>query len=190
MLESRNRGLFQRNDQRFAAYFILMKLGGPLPEGVLYTLPDLAEPSNSRFLQRMLYFGEIYLLMNVPAVRALFSDEERRLISRMSLFCTLFYGPYFLSTPIASKAATHDLDLTEKLRDFSDHVQEIAEQALKVMDRHSDYLSPKMIIMILADYTLPSQVRQEFGTSLHAKLEEGVWGGEEFEVGETEGPGP
>ena len=46
-------------------------------------------------------------------------------------------------------------------------------------------LSPKLIIMILADNTLPSQVRQEFGTSLHAKLEEGVWGGEEFEVGET-----
>ena len=190
VLESRNKGLFQRNDQRFAADFILMKLGVPLPEGVLYTLPDLAEPSNARFLQRMLYFGEMDLLMNVPAVRALFSDEERRLISRMSLFCTLFYGPYFLSTPIASKAATHDLDLIEKLREFRDHDQEIAEQALKVMDRHSDYLSPKLIPMILADNTLPSQVRQEFATALHAKLEEGVWGGEEFDVGETESPGP
>ena len=33
-------------------------------------------------------------------------------------------------------------------------------------------------------------MRQDFATVLYAKLEEGVWGGEEFEVGETESPGP
>ena len=44
--------------------------------------------------------------------------------------------------------------------------------------------------MILADKTLSEEVRQDFATVLHAKLEEGVWGGEEFEVGDTESPGP
>ena len=190
VLESKNRGLFKRNDQRFAADFILMKLGVPLREGVLYTLPDLAEPSNARFLQRMLFFGLIDLLKNLPAVRALFSAEEWKIISRMAIFCTLFYGPYFLSTPVASQAATHDLDLIESLREYREQDPDIAEQALKVMDRHSDYLSPKLIPMILADKTLSEEVRQDFATVLHAKLEEGVWGGEEFEVGDTESPGP
>ena len=190
VLDCRQRGLFQRNDQKFAADFILMKLGVRLQEGVTYTFPDLAEPSNARFLQRMLYFGEMDLLMRVPAVRALFTAEEQEVISRMSLFCTLFYGPYFLSTPIASRAATNDLDLIENLREFRVFDQEIADQALKVMDRHCDYLSPQLIPMVLADETLPAEVRQEFATALKTKLEEGVWHGEEYEVGENESPGP
>ena len=138
----------------------------------------------------MLYFGMMDLLMDIPAVRALFTDEERGVISRMSLFCTLFYGPYFLSTPIASKAATNDLDLIEKLREFRVFDQEIADQALKVMDRHCDYLRPQLVPMILADKTLPSEVRQEFATVLNKKLEEGAWTGQEYEVGENESPGP
>ena len=51
----------------------------------------------------------------------------------MALFCTLFYGPYFLSTPVASQAATHDLDLIESLREYREQDPDIAEQALKVM---------------------------------------------------------
>ena len=139
VLDCWERGLFARNDQKYAADFILMKLGVRLQEGITYTFPDLAEPCNVRFLQRTLY-------------------------------C--------------------DLDLIEKLREFQVFDQEIADQALKVMDRHCDYLSPQLVPMILADKTLPSEVRQEFATVLNKKLEEGAWTGQEYEVGENESPGP
>ena len=54
---------------------------------------------------RMLYFVQMFLLLQVPAVARLFSDSEAEkvVIRRMALFCILYYGPHFLNSTSASR---------------------------------------------------------------------------------------
>jgi hypothetical protein len=42
-------------------------------------------------------------LMGLPAVHNLFSEEEQAQIAIMGIFCAIYYGPYFLTTPIACR---------------------------------------------------------------------------------------
>ena len=65
-------------------------------DGANFTFPDLAEVSNCRFLQRANYFILIALIIELPAVRDLFTLVDRRRIERLALFCALYYAPYFL----------------------------------------------------------------------------------------------
>ena len=51
----------------------------------------------------MLYFVQIFLLLQVPAVARLFSEAEKVVIRRMALFCILYYGPHFLNSTSASR---------------------------------------------------------------------------------------
>jgi len=52
---------------------------------------------------RMLYFVQMFLLLQVPAVARLFSEAEKVVIRRMALFCILYYGPHFLNSTSASR---------------------------------------------------------------------------------------
>ena len=103
MLELLRAGCFQRNDYKFAAELILIFLGCRIGIGSNFVFPDLAKASNARFLQRCLYFILIQLLIDVPLVRDMFTDREKETIANMALFCAVYYGPYFLQTPIASR---------------------------------------------------------------------------------------
>ena len=51
----------------------------------------------------MMYFVLMQLLMNVRQVADLFSEEEKRVIKRMAVVCSVFYGPHFLSSTLASR---------------------------------------------------------------------------------------
>ena len=116
------RGAFQRGDYHHAANFIVLFLGSQLEDGVVYRLPDLAKISNARFLQRflisfallqtkyfhmsivrMMYFVLMQLLINVRQVADLFTAEEKLVIKRMSVVCSVFYGPHFLTSTLASR---------------------------------------------------------------------------------------
>lgn len=60
----------------------------------------------AKFALRLLFFVLMGLLLNFPAVRELFTAEERNHILLMSVFCSVYYGPYFLSTPLACRWST------------------------------------------------------------------------------------
>ena len=96
-------GTFVRGDHLHAVQFVLLYLGVKVKAGVTLRFPDLAGVSNARFLQRALYFILIGLLIEMPEVRRLYSLVERKRIGRLQLFCALYYAPYFLETPIASR---------------------------------------------------------------------------------------
>ena len=154
---------FDRGDYKYAAEFILLYLGVQIRDNAKFYFPDLAKASNARFIQRCLYFVMMELLMDVPAVQAMFSAREQETIADMALFSSLYYGPYFLQTTIASRyfsciknlkeilslaivtslfpsAARQDLTLIKELRKLRRHKRDLATSALQVMDRHTDYL--------------------------------------------------
>ena len=56
------------------------------------------------------------------------------------------------------------------------------------MDRHTDYLSPQLVVMSLANKDLEAQERQDLALALNNLREQ--WGGEEFQVQEVNRPGP
>ena len=64
----------------------------------------------------------------------------------------------------------------------------IASPVLEVMDRHTDYLSPQLVVMSLANKDLQDQERSDIANALNVLKEE--WGGEEFQVQEVNRPGP
>ena len=103
MVESLRSEVYKRGEQANAVNFIVLFLGVRVQDGAAFMFPDLAEVSNCRFLQRANYFILIALIIELPAVRALFTLVERRRIERLALFCTLYYAPYFLQTPIACR---------------------------------------------------------------------------------------
>ena len=181
-------GGFQRGEYKNACYLILITLGSMLRRDTHYRFPDLARVSNARFIQRLLYFVQMALLLRHPAVARLFSEQEKNVIRRMSLFCCLYYGPHFLTSTSASRAAKNDLRLIQKLRSYKLYDEGIAKPVLEVMDRHTDYLSPQLIVMSLANKDLDDEERRELANALNIFREE--WGGEEFDVQEVSRPGP
>ena len=98
-------GAFKRGEYKHACFLILIALGTVLRSNTGYRFPDLAKVSNARFLQRMLYFVMMFLLLQVPAVARLFSEPEKNVIRRMALFCMIYYGPHFLTSTSASRLA-------------------------------------------------------------------------------------
>ena len=98
-----NAGCFVRGDYKHAAEFILVYLGINIRTNRNFSFPDLAKASNARFLQRCLYFVLMELLMDVPAVQRMFDVREQATINDMALFCSVYYGQYFLQTTIATR---------------------------------------------------------------------------------------
>ena len=130
------------------------------------------------------------LLLEVPAVRDLFSAEERGYIELMAVFCAVYYGPYFLTTPIACRAAKNDLELIAGVRALrgQSEFSGICEEVLKVMDRHTDYLSARLIPLALADESLPEEERQNLAAAIFRELDN--WDEGSFSDTEIERPGP
>ena len=79
-------GCFTRGDYKYAAEFILLYLSVNIRTDRKFVFPDLAKASNARFIQRSQYFVLMELLMDVPAVQALYSPREQETITDMALF--------------------------------------------------------------------------------------------------------
>ena len=129
------------------------------------------------------------MLMGIPAVLDLYDVEERRQIQLMAIFCAVYYGPYFLTSFVSSRAPKNDLNFIASVRELRGErdFNRIAEQVLVMMDRHTDYLSPQLVIMALCDKTLPDEERQDLAAALSSNL--GNWP-DEFPVTDSERPGP
>ena len=133
-------GGFYGGDYHHGAFLALLYLGVRLRAGVVYNFVDLAAVSNARFLQRALYFATITLLINVPAVNALYTEEEKTNIQRLGMFATVYYIPYFLDTIHYDRAPLNDLKLVWRIRQLRMYDNAMATEVLKVLDRHTDYL--------------------------------------------------
>ena len=182
-------GAFYRGDYHHGAFLALLFLGVRLREGHTYRFVDLAKVSNARFLQRALYFVTIALLIEVPAVRSLYSEEERRSAQRLAMFSAVYYIPYFLETVSYDKAPLNDLRLIWRVRQLKMYEEKMATEVLKVMDRHTDYLGPRHIPAALVDSRVPREEREELARAIADATED--WGGEELALhGPAVLPGP
>ena len=140
LLKMERNNSFDRGDYKHFVMFCLLFLGVKLRPNSKYRFPDLAKVSNARFLQRALFFLLMFMLSFLPKVRALFTEEELLEIERLAMTSALYYGPYFLTSPIACQAASNDIKLIKNLWGLREYEEEIADHLLAVMDRHSDYL--------------------------------------------------
>ena len=91
----------ERTDYSKGLKLLLMILGLPLSLG--YVFPRPVEVSNARFLQRGLYYLEMFLLMGILAVSQLFTAEERAFIKKMAFYSAIFYLPHFLKSPLLTR---------------------------------------------------------------------------------------
>ena len=107
---------------------------------------------------------------------------------RLAVFCAVYYGPYFLKSSIASRAAKNDLQLIYDLRSLRQYEPEIARQSLLVMDRHTNYLGPSNVPFCLAEDELEEEQKREVADALLALLPS--WDGGDFPAGEVQRPGP
>lgn len=140
LLKMERNDTFKRGDYKHFVKFCLLFLGVKLGPNSKYRFPDLAKVSNARFLQRGLFFLLIFMLSFLPEVRALFTEEELFENERLAMTSALYYGPYFLTSPVACQAARNDIRLVKNLWGLRMYEEKIADQLLAVMDRHSDYL--------------------------------------------------
>ena len=98
-------GCFKHYDYKYDAEFALLYLGVRVYPGAQYTFPDLDKVNNARFTQKGLFFAMMELLMDLPSVSEQYSEVEKKHINDVALFSIVYYIPYFLQSPIASKFA-------------------------------------------------------------------------------------
>ena len=139
-MEAMRNGAFYRGDYHHAAFMALLFLGVMLRPGAVYKFLDLAEPSNARLLQRGHYFLIMTLLMRIPEIYDIYSEEERRQIHNLGQFSALYYVPYFLQSVFAARAPMNDLNLICRMRQLRMYDPHVADPVLKCMDRHTNYL--------------------------------------------------
>ena len=90
----------------------------------------------------------------------------------MGIFCSLFYAPWFLRSPLASAAPYFDLKAIEEMRSARAFMTDEAEVALASMERHLDFLSPPLVVMALADKFTPSSEKEALADALLGYLTE------------------
>ena len=135
---------------------------------------------NARFMGKGIYITMLTLLQDVVTFM---TSEDKENINRLVLFCTLFYGPWFLQSSKPEKAPSNDFMGYKAMKEFSKHDKDIAIEVGKSILRHGWYLSQKLVILAIVDEDLDDSLRQKIATKLQVS---GV--PEEFSSGYPEIP--
>ena len=156
--------VFPRDDYNQLTQLIVIWLGGVL-ENFSFHKPK--KFSSARFVQRAIY----YITMELLSYQyELFTEEEIDEIEVMAEFCGLFYGPWFLKSPLTASAPYNDLRSTKQMRDYREVRKVEADACLASWDRHLDYLSPALVIFSLASKEVPVKEKEEIAAALLATL--------------------
>ena len=158
--------VFPRADYLQLAQLIVVWLGGVV-ENFSFHKPKKVSPA--RFVQRAIY----YITMELLSYQyELFSQEEIEEIEVMAEFSAIFYGPWFLRSPLTASAPYNDLLAIKDMRDYREVRQIEAEACLASWNRHLDYLSPALVIFSLASKDVPSKEKTKIADALLSVLVE------------------
>ena len=156
--------VFPRADYLQLAQLIVVWLGGVVENFSFYKPKKV---SSARFVQRAIYYISMELL---SYQYELFSEEEIKEIEIMAEFSAIFYGPWFLRSPLTASAPYNDLKAMKEMRDYRAIRGVEATACLVSWDRHLDYLSPALVIFSLASHEVPDKEKQEIADALLAIL--------------------
>jgi hypothetical protein len=94
------------------------------------------------------------------------SAKEKNIVERMALFIGVFYGKYFLESPLAAASPMNDLNFYYFIKQFKIIDDELAIAVLKSVERHLDYLSEELVVFSLFDESLMDEDRSLIGKRL------------------------
>jgi hypothetical protein len=133
------KGTFPRDDYLELCELIVIYFGGRTGRKFFIRKPGAHH--HARFMAKRfapsIYFLKMFLLSDAFQLSA----KEKNMVERMALFIGLFYGKYFLESPLPAASPMNDLNFyyfTKQLKTIDD---ELASAVLKSVERHLDYLS-------------------------------------------------
>ena len=156
---------YSRGDYMSALNLVLLFLGSVLG---LCTLPRPARISKARFLQIGLYYLTVFLLLDIPEVAALFTQQEIVEIQTMAEFCALHYIPFMLKAKYAASAPRNLLTAIHRLRSIRVSHPVVAAVALQKRELHLNFLSPELVIFAIFDDQVPVVEREAMAKKLYS----------------------
>ena len=148
-----------------AAYFDVSIPGFPFK----FHKPETID--NARFGQRANLYITIYLLSNQLNFLTRPQIQE---VSTMALLAAVVFGPPYLKSPLLARASYNDLKSMSIFRQLRPFFPEVAEAALRLWDRHLDYITPQHIIWSLVNDDFSDEARKKLATALLGLLDQRV----------------
>ena len=110
----------------------------------------------------------MYLLRSQLDVDATFVNGLRRFCN----FVSIFYAPYWLQCPLASKAAVNDLEFHRAMMNYSSVDEEVAEAARHTFLKHRWYLTAEFLA--LCSQQLPDIEHEKLAFSIYKSYQKHV----------------
>ena len=151
---------FPREDYRELCELIAVYLGVTVPRGFLFRRPGADH--HARFMSKAIYFMKISLLRDMFS---LYGTEEAE-VDRMAIYIGLFYGYYFLRSPLTASAPSNDLMFFSWMNDLKEIDKDVAETNLHSLNRHLDYLTEELVVFALFNSQTPSEEKNMMGKKL------------------------
>ena len=118
---------------------------------------------NARFGQK----ANIYITIDLLSPQLTFmTREQEQEVSTMSLIASVFFGPGFLKSPLLAKASFNDLTSIHHYRQLRAFLPDVSTAALKLWERHLDYVTPQHIPWSLVNNDFSDNARQELAKAL------------------------
>ena len=153
-----------------------------------WSLPRPGAVSSARFMQIGVYYLIICLLLDVPEVREIFTDDEITEIEMMAEYCAIHYLPWMLLAKYASAAPRHLLTSIANLLSIRSSHPTVSSVALQKKELHLNFLSPENVIFAMFDEDLDVQAREAMAIKLYSYRAE-LRPGERL-IHELQVPGP
>ena len=157
---------FPRSDYQEMVELIVVFLGGVV-EG--FQFRKLRKVSSARFLQKGLMYISMRLL---HGQYNLFTRKEDKEIKVLAEFSAIYYGVWFLITPLTASAPRNDLQAIHQMRVLMPFRKQEATACLESWERHLDYLSPPLVVFCLADDDLSNDEKRNVADALLSLLTE------------------
>lgn len=161
LLSTPNRkNLLPRADYRECAELMLILLGEPPERGIHWVKPGAAH--HARWMPSILY----------PAKMLAFSAQagyDKSMIDKLEALCkfnALLYVEKWLSSSIGTDAAFNDLKLWHDLNKYRKHDPQVANAAIKAMERHFWYLTEECAVFSLFSNRVSDSERQQIARTL------------------------
>ena len=150
--------------QYFYCYFIFQAIR--MRHGEIFEEFHLYQPGayhHARFMGKGLYVMKIYILSQVYVA---LTRRQQRALDRLVRYVITLYGRYFLTTPLASAAPRHDLQLWYDLQMYANVDDQLAGKALNSMKNHLWYLVPELVVLAMFDSKVSYEEKQLMAVTL------------------------
>ena len=124
----------------------------------------------ARWMSTPIYAFKMYLRRSQLDVDATLVNGLRRFCN----FVSIFYAPYWLQCPLASKAAVNDLEFHRAMMNYSSVDEEVAEAARHAFLKHRWYLTAELILLALCFQQLPDIEYEKLAFSIYESYQKHV----------------